>query len=218
MPGRRNRKPRPAQLAKLPASVVRIASSGRTRRSVAIVRPGWTPGPSHAIVVDGRRGLPCRSIRSVVLLASRDERRVEHGPAEQPLVGRLEERLRVGGDRDRRGGRARAPARLEVDVRPGQTVARHRVAVVVGSLSRDPMTSRASAASSRSRTVGAAPKPAIPRYSAWSFETMSPRRQPAMTGTWRSSAKRVSSVDVRARRTPAAGQDHRARAPTPGTR
>ena len=65
------------------------------------------------------------------------------------------------------------------------------------------MTSRASAASSRSRTVGAAPKPAIPRYSAWSFEMMSPRRQPAMTGTWRSSAKRVSSVDVRARRTPA---------------
>ena len=40
VPGRRNRKPRPAQPAKLPASVVRIASSGRTRRSVAIVRPG----------------------------------------------------------------------------------------------------------------------------------------------------------------------------------
>ena len=37
----------------------------------------------------------------------------------------------------------------------------------------------------------------------------SARRHAAMTGTWRSSAKRSSSVEVRARRTPATGQDDR---------
>ena len=42
----------------------------------------------------------------------------------------------------------------------------------------------------------------MPRYSGWSFEMTSARRQAAITGTWRSSAKRRSSVEVRARRTP----------------
>ena len=64
------------------------------------------------------------------------------------------------------------------------------------------MTSIASAAASRSRTDAAAPKPAIPRYSGCSFEMTSPRRHAAMTGTWSSSAKRSSSVEVRARRMP----------------
>ena len=39
------------------------------------------------------------------------------------------------------------------------------------------MTSSASAASSRSRTDDAAPNPAMPRYSGWSFEMTSARRQ-----------------------------------------
>ena len=42
----------------------------------------------------------------------------------------------------------------------------------------------------------------MPRYSGWSFEMTSPRRHAAMIGTWSSSANRISSVDVRARRTP----------------
>ena len=54
--------------------------------------------------------------------------------------------------------------RGEVDVGPAQTGTRHHVAMVVGSLSRDPMTTiSASAASSRSRTLGGAPKQAIPK-------------------------------------------------------
>ena len=65
------------------------------------------------------------------------------------------------------------------------------------------MTTSASAASSRGATVEAAPNPAIPRKSGWSFETTSARRQAAMIGTCSSSANRISSVEVRARRTPA---------------
>ena len=43
----------------------------------------------------------------------------------------------------------------------------------------------------------------MPRYSGWSFEMTSACRQEAMTGTWSSSANLTSSVEVRARRTPA---------------
>ena len=39
------------------------------------------------------------------------------------------------------------------------------------------MTSIASALASRARTEGGAPSPAIPRYSGWSFEMTSARRQ-----------------------------------------
>ena len=74
---------------------------------------------------------------------------------------------------------------------------------VVISPSRDPITSIASASSSRARTVVGDPKPAMPRYSGWSFEMTSPRRQVAITGTRRSSASRIRSFEVRARRTPA---------------
>ncbi len=42
----------------------------------------------------------------------------------------------------------------------------------------------------------------MPRYSGWSFETTSARRHAATMGTCSSSAKRSSSVDVRARSTP----------------
>ena len=40
VPGRTNRKPRAAQPEKFPASFVRIASAGRSSRSVEITRPG----------------------------------------------------------------------------------------------------------------------------------------------------------------------------------
>ncbi len=74
---------------------------------------------------------------------------------------------------------------------------------MVGSLSRDPSTRSASAVSMRSRTVRGLPKPVMPRNSGWSLGMTSPRRQLAMTGTCRSSAKRTRSLEHRARRTPA---------------
>ena len=103
VPGRRNRKPRPAQLAKFPASVVRIASSGRTRRSVAIVRPGWMPGVRRDVVHHGGR-LVGRTVGEVVGLAGGDEPRVENGSAEEPLVGGLQECLRIRRHAELRGG------------------------------------------------------------------------------------------------------------------
>ena len=61
----------------------------------------------------------------------------------------------------------------------------------------------ASAASRRARTGAGLPKPVIPRYSGWSLGMTSPRRQLAITGTWRSSANRTRSFEHRARSTPA---------------
>ena len=129
VPGRRNRKPRPTQLAKLPASVVRMPSSGTIRRSAVTIRPGWTPGPSHG--VSSTTEAASHADRSSRLAPWRvaTTRGVEHGPTEQSLVGSLEERLGVGDDR-------RASAESSRSSRPGsrstwaqgRPCARHRVA------------------------------------------------------------------------------------------
>ena len=146
-----------ATAAKLPASVATIASSGRSRRSVAIAWPGWTPGPSQAAVVDRGRRLPGRSIRRVDGLAGRRHEprrratasgaRVDRGPQERP---------RVGADRQRSaaGRPARAASGSMSTCAQRWPPRGHRVAVATSiSSSRLPMTSSASAASSRSRTA-----------------------------------------------------------------
>ncbi len=92
------------------------------------MRPGWTPGPSHGVAstIDGR--FPGRPVVAIVRLAGGDPFRVEDGPTDQPLVGRLEERLGVGRDDMRRRRRSGVIAGLEVDLRPRQPGARHLVA------------------------------------------------------------------------------------------
>ena len=49
----------------------------------------------------------------------------------------------------------------------------------------------------------------MPRYRGWSFGTTSPRRHEAMTGTRRSSASRMRSVEQRAREDAGTGEDDR---------
>ena len=79
VPGLRNRKWRASHSPKLPASVATIASSGRSRRSVAIAWPGWTPGPIPGGLVDGGRRFPRRPILGVDGAPGVDTRGVEHG-------------------------------------------------------------------------------------------------------------------------------------------
>ena len=112
VPGRRNRNPRPTQPAKLPASVVRIAVVGedpaeRRDRSGPGGRPGRPTACRRRPRPPPRRRGPSRLSAWRVATTCR----VEHGPAQEPFVGGLEERLGVGGDRQGRRGRAGRAAR-----------------------------------------------------------------------------------------------------------
>ena len=97
VPGLRNRKWRASHRPKLPASVATIASSGRSRRSVAIAWPGWTPGPSQAVSSTRGRRLPRRPILGVDGAPGVDTRGVDHGRLE-PRDRSPEERPGVGAD------------------------------------------------------------------------------------------------------------------------
>ena len=119
-PGRRNRKPRPGPARE-------VARVGRQDRVVGQDPPERRDRPARVdagavprLRVDDRGRLPGRAILAVVGLALGDERRVEHGPPEQPLVGGLEERLGVGRDARSSAPSSRRGARREVDVRPAQ--------------------------------------------------------------------------------------------------
>ena len=128
VPGRRNRNPRPIQLAKLPGVRRQDAVVGDDPAERRDDPAGMDARTVPRRVVDDRGRLPRGAVLAVCLLSRRDTGCVEHGPAEQTFVGGLEERLGVRDDRQGRRGRAGRAARGEVDMGPRQARARHRVA------------------------------------------------------------------------------------------
>ena len=163
VPGRRNRKPRPTQPAKLPASVVTIASSGSTARSVVTTRPGWMPGPSHGVA--STTVAASHAARSAALLASRV---ATFAASRTPRLVRIS----FAAFRNVRASevmtRSAAGSPL---LRPGSMstwiqrvpVAGRVYSYDVASFRREPSTRTASAPARRSRTTAGDPRPAMPR-------------------------------------------------------
>ena len=176
-----------------------------------MIRPGWTPGPLHSPPSTTVAASQAARSAALFAVARRDGLGEEHALL-QARVGRSQEGPGVGPDR---------AARARTRSRPGPTGARGPRASSAGP-SRGPGTRRWWARSAGTRGPGARPRPrsargpsrglpnpVMPRYSGWSLGMTSPRRQLAMTGTCRSSAKRTRSFEHRARRTPAPGEDDR---------
>ncbi len=185
--------------------------SSRSRRRAGPAGAWRRSGP------DGRPGRPTACRRRRTRPPTRPDRRrccawrvgdesgIEDGATEESLVGRLQERLGIRRDRE-----ARAPvdpparARHEVDVRPALAGARHRVAERRHLVEARPDDEHGIGARRAAPGPTAAARSRPSRGTAdGRSRSRRPRRQDATTGTWRSSAKRVRSVDVRARRTPA---------------
>ena len=171
-----------------------------------MIRPGWTPGPSHVDALDVGGGLPGRAVGPVVAVARGDRGGVEDRLLE-PRDGGAQERPRVGTDhavgrrRAAHGGRRAARGRRASSAgrRAGTRVA------VRGDLAQpraDDQQGVGGPRGARGRPRGCRSRP-CPRYSGWSLGMTSPRRQAAITGTCSSSAKRTRSFEQRARSTPA---------------
>ena len=147
VPGLRKRKPRPAQPAKFPASVVTIASSGSTRRRVVMTRPGWTPGPVHSSAPASTTVAASKAARSAALCSWRTATRSASRtalPTSRSLAARRNVRA---SDVTVRSGGVRPACRFGSMSTWIQRVVAAGMASSheVGSLSRLPMTSSASA-------------------------------------------------------------------------
>ena len=123
-----------------------------------MARPGWTPGPVHEsasastieAVSHAARSVSLFSCRLRTFSASRTAR-----PTRRSFAARRN--ARASAVTVRSGGReAERAMRIDVDPCPRRRGAGIVSSKEVGSFSRHPMTSMASAASSRSRTTGAA--------------------------------------------------------------
>ena len=150
-----------------------------------MIRPGWTPGPSHGVDVDLRRRLPRRPIGAVVPVAGGDGRR-QQDRLLQPRDGGTQEGAGIGPDRAlrRAASRRRRPSRGSrstwIQRWPG---GRDRVAAGrhLAEPRADARAARRRSGCARARTRGSR-SPPCPGTAAWSLGITSPRRQAATTG------------------------------------
>ena len=158
VPGRRKRNPRAAQVPKLPASVVTMASSGSRLRSEVTTLPGCTPGPLHGCssttvaASHAARSSALRTARASVLAASSTPRVSRRATAARRNSRASEVMVIAGAGRS--SGRLAGAMSTYAQRVPGAGIDQPYVVI---SPSREPITSNASAASSRARTVGGEP-------------------------------------------------------------